>query len=160
MEYIPAIHAAEIGTRYLGRVTWVDEYAASLVLDLTEIAPGRSPRLHALLRFHQTTRREIARQLAPRDPVEAVLIEVVTNPIDSRLVASLPANPQWLTWNDETVRRMARHIRESGETSLLPILADALEDAGCMDVALLEHCREQHEDRERSWAVELLATQK
>jgi len=72
---------------------------------------------------------------------------------------SLPAHPEWLTWNNETVRRLARHIRENREFGLLPVLADALEDAGCADTALLEHCRQFPADESRSWAVELLATQ-
>ena len=74
------------------------------------------------------------------------------------LLVSLPADPAWLTWNNETVRHLARRIRETGETVLLPILADALEEAGCTDAALLAHCRES-QDNARSWAVEHLATQ-
>jgi hypothetical protein len=159
MEHIPATHAAVVGRQYPGRVSWVEESAAGLVLDLTAFAPGRSPTLYATLRFDQTVTPERARRLAPRDPVEAVLIEVVLHPIDTRLVASLPANPAWLTWNSETVRRLARHIRGAGEFGLLPVLADALEDAGCQDAALLDHCRQSSAGDGRSWVVELLATQ-
>ena len=46
------------------------------------------------------------------------------------LLVSLPADPAWLTWNNGTVRQLARRIRETGETVLMPILADALEEAG------------------------------
>ena len=74
-----------------------------------------------------------------------------------RLVASLPADPAWLTWNNGTVRHLAQRIRETGETVLMPILADALEEAGCTDAALLDHCRQPQDGP--SWVVELLATQ-
>jgi hypothetical protein len=160
MEHIPATHAAVVGRHYTGRVSRVGESDVGLVLDLTEPAPGRSPILYAGLRFDQTVTPERARRLAPRDPVEAVLIEVHPHPPhNGRLVASLPANPAWLAWNDETVRRLARHVRATGELGLLPVLADALEDAGCRDAALLEHCRQFPADGGRSWVAELLATQ-
>ena len=48
--------------------------------------------------------------------------------------------------------------RATGETVLMPILADALEEAGCTDATLLAHCREP-QDHPDSWAVTLLATQ-
>ena len=38
----------------------------------------------------------------------------------------------------------------------LPILADALEDAGCADAAILAHCREPGEHVRGCWVVDLL----
>jgi hypothetical protein len=84
-----------------------------------------------------------------------VLIEV-----DPRgtLTAALPVDPAWLSWNNGTVRALAKRIRTTGEAVLMPVLADALEDAGCSDAALLSSCRQFSEDT-RNWVVELLATQ-
>lgn len=48
---------------------------------------------------------------------------------------------QWRTWNDGTVVKMARTIYDDRRWNELPILADALEDAGCTDDLLLDHCR-------------------
>jgi type VI secretion system protein ImpC len=53
-----------------------------------------------------------------------------------------PVSPGWLRWKDATVARMARAIRESGRFADLPILADALEEAGCADERVLGHCRD------------------
>lgn len=159
MEYIPAIHAAVVGMHYPARVTLFSHSKLVLDLDLTRLAPGRSPVLSAELYFDRTVAPERVRPLRPGDALSVVLIEVDPHPHFGYLVASLPVDPAWLTWNGETVRRLARHIRESGETHLLPMLADALEDAGCADAALLDHCRQPHEAGARSWAVELLATQ-
>ena len=47
----------------------------------------------------------------------------------------------WLLWNDGVVSNIARTILEQRRFDLLPILADALEEAGCTDAAILGHCR-------------------
>lgn len=46
--------------------------------------------------------------------------------------------PEVLT---DTVRALARQMDESGDFSLVPILADALQDAGCADEVALARCR-------------------
>jgi pSer/pThr/pTyr-binding forkhead associated (FHA) protein len=48
-------------------------------------------------------------------------------------------DPQWLHWNDQTVLHLAEWIDREGCLETLPILADALEDAGCTDEAILQH---------------------
>jgi hypothetical protein len=44
-------------------------------------------------------------------------------------------------WNDGALVKMARAIYDGRRWVEMPILADALEDAGCTDVVLLDHCR-------------------
>lgn len=46
--------------------------------------------------------------------------------------------PSWLT---STVVSLARQIYESRDFSAMPILADALQDAGCDNENILNHCR-------------------
>lgn len=53
-------------------------------------------------------------------------------------------DPSWLTWNDGTILRMAQAMHANGDFSGLPVLADALEDAGCADKHMLDHCRREH----------------
>lgn len=156
MEHIPAIHAAQVGMRYPARVLDFGAIGAALALDLSGVAPGRAPHLRALLVYDKCPNADAARGLGIGDRVEVVLIEVDRQ--FGYLTAALPVDPEWLAWNGGTVRHLARRIRDTGETVLLPVLADALEEAGCADAALLGHCR-QHPPDERSWAVELLATQ-
>ncbi|MFO0824158.1 MAG: hypothetical protein U0792_13770 [Gemmataceae bacterium] len=159
MEHIPARHAACVGLQCPARVTGFAASHVTFQLDLTRVAPGRSPSLGAGLRFDRTLFPERVRRLRRGDLVDVVMIDVgEADPYDWVQV-SLPAYPAWLTWNNETVRRLARQIRETGDTDQLPILADALQDAGCTDIALLTHCREPHTPGTRSWAVDLLATQ-
>lgn len=47
----------------------------------------------------------------------------------------------WLLWQDGTVPRMAEAVYAERAFERLPILADALEDAGCMVPAMLNHLR-------------------
>jgi hypothetical protein len=154
MEHIPARHAAKVGMRYPARVVDTSLIGLSLQLDLSGLAPGRTPVLDAHLFFGQSIGTNYARTLAIGERIEVVLIDVNAT---VGLVASLPANPKWLAWNNGTVRHLARRIRETGETVLIPVLGDALEDAGCTDAIVLEHLRQDPD--ERSWVVELLATQ-
>jgi predicted phosphodiesterase len=59
--------------------------------------------------------------------------------IEARLEPA--AEPAWLHWNDGTVLRIAERIAAEQDYASLPILADALEEAGCTDLSLLAHCR-------------------
>ena len=66
--------------------------------------------------------------------MRGVVWDVVGNPF--RLVEFSPA------WRTDTAVALARHIYDRREFSALPILADALQDAGCDDDDVLNHCRE------------------
>jgi cell wall assembly regulator SMI1 len=46
------------------------------------------------------------------------------------------------TWRTSDVVGLARRIDETRDFSTTPILADALEDAGCENMAILNHCRD------------------
>ena len=67
-----------------------------------------------------------------------------------------PLDPLCLVWNGGTVGRIAAGIYEERAFDRLPILADALEDAGCTDPALLTHCRGPGPHVRGCWAVDLL----
>jgi hypothetical protein len=65
-------------------------------------------------------------------------------------------NPAWLTWNDGTVQKIAQAIYDERAFDRLPILADALEEAGCTDADILGHCRSGGEHVRGCWVVDLL----
>jgi hypothetical protein len=65
-------------------------------------------------------------------------------------------DPAWLTWNGSTVVQLARAIYDDRRFEDLPILADALEEAGCTDAALLDHCRQPGEHVPGCWVLDLL----
>jgi hypothetical protein len=64
--------------------------------------------------------------------------------------------PAWLTWNRGTVPNLARALYEERAFERLPVLADALEDAGCADRTLLDHLRGPGPHVRGCWAVDLL----
>jgi hypothetical protein len=68
-----------------------------------------------------------------------LLREIVGNPFRP----SADISPAVLTWNEGTVWRIAAGIHAEQAFGRLPILADALEEAGCTDTHLLGHCRSQ-----------------
>jgi pSer/pThr/pTyr-binding forkhead associated (FHA) protein len=75
-----------------------------------------------------------------------------------RLQLGTPSRVQagWLSWQGGLVEAMAGHIDESGDFGGLPVLADALEEAGCTDAHLLAHCRSGGGHSRGCWAVDLL----
>jgi hypothetical protein len=64
--------------------------------------------------------------------------------------------PGWLSWNGGVVANLAQAIYEERAFDRLPILGDALEDAGCGDEAILTHCRSGGEHVRGCWVVDLL----
>jgi hypothetical protein len=80
-----------------------------------------------------------------------LLREVAGNPF--REVA---VEPSWLAWQGGTVRRLARAIYDERRFGDLPVLADALEEAGCSNVDILEHCRSGQEHVRGCWVVDRL----
>ncbi len=78
---------------------------------------------------------------------EAVLREVFGYP--ERPVAFRPE------WRTDTVMNLARQVRASGEFAVMPILADALQDAGCDADDLLAHLRDPDQPHVgECWAME------
>jgi hypothetical protein len=61
-----------------------------------------------------------------------------------------------LTWNDRCVGKLAQAIYDEQAFDRLPILADALEEAGCTDADILNHCRSGGEHVRGCWVVDLV----
>jgi hypothetical protein len=86
-----------------------------------------------------------------RGAIVTTLIDLFGNPFRPVSVA-----PLWLAWNDGTVVKIAQAIYDERAFDRLPILADALEDAGCTDRAILAHCRQPGEHVRGCWVVDLI----
>jgi anti-anti-sigma regulatory factor len=71
-----------------------------------------------------------------------------------------PAGPTGLdaAWRTDTVVLLARQMAASGDFGAMPILADALQDAGCDSTALLDHCRGDGPHCHGCWVLDLLLT--
>jgi hypothetical protein len=81
-----------------------------------------------------------------------IVREVCGNPF--RTSARLP--PSVLAWNDATIPRIAEGIYAERAFERVPILHDALLDAGCNDEALLSHCRNSDGHVRGCWALDLI----
>ena len=61
--------------------------------------------------------------------------------------------PEWCT---DTVQTLARQTYAERDFSAMPILADALQDAGCDNADILEHCRGLGPHARGCWVVDLV----
>ena len=62
----------------------------------------------------------------------------------------------WLSWNGGMVPKLAQAISQGRRWEDLPILADALREAGCTDQEILSHCRRAEGHVRGCWVVDLL----
>ncbi len=87
----------------------------------------------------------------PADQIGAVR-DIFGNPF-----RSVTLDPRWLT---STVLDLARTIYEERVFERLPILADALMDAGCDSEEIINHCRSEGPHVRGCWVVDLLLDKK
>jgi hypothetical protein len=79
-----------------------------------------------------------------------------------RLIRDIFGNPFrpvsfYPAWRTDTVVAIAQQMYDSREFSAMPILADALQDAGCEDEHILHHCRDANQPHVRGcWVCDLV----
>ncbi len=88
----------------------------------------------------------------------ALLRDVFGNPFQIYFVLS-----SWIDWHNGIVLVMARDCYDNRclpegtlDNARLSILADALEDAGCVDQAILDHLRTPEPHVRGCWVLDLL----
>jgi hypothetical protein len=65
-------------------------------------------------------------------------------------------DPTWRVWSDATVVRLAQGIYDEHAFEQMPILGDALEEAGCTDATILDHCRKSDMHVRGCWLLDLV----
>jgi hypothetical protein len=118
----------------------------------------RRDRLHAAMLAHTSTFPD--EWLERRDLRAVELWKNTTGLV--RCLFGNPFRPVALggTWLTSTVTNLAQAIYDDHAFDRLPILADALEDAGCTDEDILAHCRGGGEHCRGCWVVDLLLGKK
>ena len=113
--------------------------------DAVIVAAARQARLAA---GQPDERPEVEERDAEEEPIRDLV----------RCVFGNPFRPAQLdpTWRTSTVIALAEGIYADRAFDRLPILADALEDAGCTDGAILDHCRQPGEHVRGCWVVDLV----
>jgi hypothetical protein len=86
-----------------------------------------------------------------RGQQQAVLRDIIGNPF-----RPITLDPAWLTWHDGLLVSMARQMYDSRDFADMPVMADALEEAGCTDADILGHCRSVGEHVRGCWVVDAL----
>jgi pSer/pThr/pTyr-binding forkhead associated (FHA) protein len=81
------------------------------------------------------------------------LLRDLFGPLPFRPVSFPPA---CLTWNNGAVPHLARAIYGGGRFEELPVLADALEEAGCPPGELLDHLHSSGPHARGCWALDLI----
>ncbi len=82
------------------------------------------------------------------DPPRELLFELVSEPF-----RPVTVSPSWLT---PQVRALAETAYEQRDFAILPVLADALEEAGCTEARLLGHCRGKNQHVPGCWVLDLV----
>jgi hypothetical protein len=84
---------------------------------------------------------------------QSALLRDMFGPLPFRLVS---LDPSWLSWNEATVPKLVNSIAEERRPEGLPVLADALEEAGCDNADVLTHCRGPGEHVRGCWVIDLV----
>jgi hypothetical protein len=88
---------------------------------------------------------------AEREGQAGLLRDIIGNPFRAPSM-----DVRWRTWQGGLLVKLAQTIYDERAFDRLPILADALEDAGCDNVDLLTHCRSGQEHMRGCWVIDLL----
>ena len=107
---------------------------------------------------------DVARHAARRSASTFCHQDEAERRVQCELVRDLFGNPfqpmpdfsPWLRWHDRCVVKMAQSIYEERRFEELPILGDALEEAGCDDEEILWHCRAPGEHARGCWLLDAI----
>jgi hypothetical protein len=92
----------------------------------------------------------VARKLQQKVQCD-LLREILGNPF-----RPVTIDPHWLAWQNSTILHLALVVYQDRAFDHLPILADALEEAGCADAALLHHLRGPGPHAKGCWVVDAI----
>jgi hypothetical protein len=120
-------------------LAWVVAHAATTPLPVENvgnraIAVAVQARTGAVLFSPVPTAEFDAATAEQQRVMRAVVWDVAGNPF-----SPVAFSPEWRT---DTAKALARQMYDSREFSAMPILADALQDAGCDNDDVLAHCRD------------------
>jgi hypothetical protein len=134
----------------LRRGTWASGHPYTVVnATCNADVPNALACIGALVRQQGTTHEDERLLLAAGNVAQSALIrDIFGNPF-----RPITFSPDWLT---SAVVALAQHMYESRDFSAMPILADALQDAGCENADVLDHCRKSGEHVRGCWVVDLV----
>jgi hypothetical protein len=155
--------AGEVLTAYLREGNFVDmnfvtDEIGSLSWAVSESLGSTRRNAHAILERASAESRDLT--TAEREALRLSEIEVEKRN-QCNLIRDIFGNPfHRVCFTPASITsnacRLAESIYEDRAFDRLPILADALEEAGCTDTDILDHCREPGPHVRGCWVVDLL----
>ncbi|WP_246523659.1 hypothetical protein [Gemmata palustris] len=132
---------------------WALAFAAATPFSVEEVgrraAGAAAPARVGVVQMMPISSAELDDASATQDAVmRGVVREIVGNPFRPALF--------YRDWQTDTAVSLARQMYESRNFSALPILADALQDAGCDDENALAHCRGEGPHFRGCWVLDLV----
>jgi|SRR5579883_260072 len=124
-------------------------HAAEVVAAATRFPTGDDIAIDEFVAWAQTEQEEVdeASAIWANQTLANLVRELVGNPF--RPVAFA------VEWRTDTVMLLAQQMYDSRDFGAMPILADALQDAGCHNADILNHCRDTHAEHVRGcWVVD------
>jgi len=115
--------------------------AQPLIRPFFDPPQGQGPEVALLARFAKVLLEDHA----------AVVHDLVGNPFRRG-----PITPDVLAWRNGFVAHLARDLYDGDRWDEVPVLGDALEDAGCTDRTVLEHCHGKGPHVRGCWVVDRL----
>jgi hypothetical protein len=79
---------------------------------------------------------------ASDDRVSPAALAVLLREVCGNPFRPVRIEPAWLRWHQGCVENLARVIYREGRFDEVPVLGDALEEAGCSDEEILLHCQD------------------
>ncbi len=161
----PLAEAAQQAMRAVAEALHFEASAYNAVLQATaeDIRETVRPTLAAL---QQMARWEAAYECVPGMDEPAVVAEAMQAEQSAQcaVIRELWGNPfrflpfeeGWRRWNDGTLVKLAQAIYDDRNWLDLPVLADALMDAGCSDERLLGHFRATQGHSLGCWALDVV----
>ena len=86
----------------------------------------------------------------PEEVAQAAIVREIYGTLCFRPVTFNPA------WRTSTVLALAKQMYDSRDFTPMPVLADALQDAGCENADILNHCRGDSPHVRGCWVVDLI----
>jgi hypothetical protein len=119
-------------------------------------------RIHSVISAAQAAAKFAAFAVADRDKsawaarheAESAAQCALTRCVFGTPFRSAALDPALRDWNDRLVPRLAAEIYERRAFDRLPLLGDALEEAGCAERSILDHCRGEGPHGRGCWVVD------
>jgi hypothetical protein len=136
-----------LDTKLRGWVVDAEELADNKKSNVRKVTPGHRPDENAWTAWEGILQFQGPLPVCPGQLVH----DIFGNPFRPR-----STDPRWLGRLDGAVLHLARDIYDTRRWAEMPVLGDALEDAGCADPAILDHCRGPGPHARGCWLLDLV----